>query len=323
MLGRYAPSPTGELHVGNASTALLAWLAARSARSAFLLRIEDLDAPRTRPGAEARLLADLAWLGLDWDGSPCRQSERADVYEAAFARLRDRGHVYPCFCSRRDIASAASAPQEPGDEVRYPQSCRGIDPAVAGARVAAGDRHAWRFRVEAPGAPGWIDEVCGPQPPDLPGDFVVRRADGVAAYQLAVVVDDEATGVEQVVRGNDLLASTPRQILLQRGLGLRQPSYAHVPLWVGTDGVRLSKRHQGATVREIREAGVAAPVLVGLLAHALGLRPTDAPIPARDLVPGFSLPAVIEAPRRLVWPPDGGCRWGLSGVQDSDHRGIP
>ena len=250
--GRYAPSPTGELHVGNASSALLAWLSIRSRGGSFVMRMEDLDQNRVRPGLAEQILEDLDWLGLDWDEGPDRggghspyeQWARLDRYEAAFERLRADGQVYPCFCSRKDVAAAASAPQTPGDEVRYPGTCRSIEPARAADRVASGDRHAWRFRVRSARAPVFTDLVYGTRQDDrAPGDFVVYRADGVPAYQLAVVVDDGAMEVNEVVRGDDLLASTTKQILLIEALSLDVPVYGHVPLLLGKDGIRLSKRH--------------------------------------------------------------------------------
>ena len=300
--GRYAPSPTGDLHLGNASTALLAWLSVRGAGGAFVVRVEDLDAPRTRPGAVERCLEDLAWMGLDWDEGPDRggphapyvQSERRARYEAAFFRLRGTGSVYPCFCSRKDAAAAASAPQEPGDEAPYSGRCRDLPPGEAEARLAQGVRHAWRFRVEGD-APGFTDRVMGTVPPRPAGDFVVRRSDGIPAYQLAVVVDDAAMQIGEVVRGNDLLASTPRQLLLYRALGLPAPSFAHVPLWLGPDGARLSKRHAGTALRELRQGGMDAGTLVAMLAGKLGLRDASGPCRPRDLVDGFSLASLSAA----------------------------
>ncbi len=309
--GRYAPSPTGDLHLGNASTALLAWLSARSRAGAFVIRMEDLDRPRVRRGTAERILEDLAWLGLDWDEgpdvggphAPYEQTRRTALYEAAFERLRAAARVYPCFCSRRDVATAASAPQEPGDEVLYPGTCRALDPAEAARRIAAGRPHAWRFRVEAEEASSFEDRVRGACRSAAPGDFVVRRADGTAAYQLAVVVDDAAMGITEVVRGDDLLASTSRQIRLFRALGLTLPAFGHVPLFLGPDGVRLSKRHAGASIRELREAGLTAERVVGRLACLLGLRETSLPVRASDLVEGFSLERVGPAPEGIRLDP--------------------
>jgi glutamyl-tRNA synthetase len=266
--------------------------------------MEDLDGPRVVPGAAERILEDLAWLGLDWDegpdvggpGAPYEQSLRMSVYRDAFERLRGEGLVYPCFCSRKDIASAASAPQEPGDEVRYPGICRSLDPAEAGRRIESGRAHAWRFRVEGEDAPAFDDLVRGRCDGAAPGDFVVRRADGTPAYQLAVVVDDAAMAITEVVRGDDLLPSAARQLLLYRALGLDPPAFGHVPLLLGPDGVRLSKRHAGTAIRELREAGLAAERIVGRLALLLGLRPEPAPVHPSGLAASFSLAGLLPAP---------------------------
>lgn len=305
--GRYAPSPTGELHVGNAATALVAWLSVRARGGRFVMRVEDLDPQRSRPELVERILHDLRWLGLDWDEGPdvggrhepYAQSRRFALYDAAFERLREAGRVYPCFCSRREIRTAASAPQEAHDEQRYPGSCRELGPHDAARRVGAGERHAWRLRVDSREAPAFVDAIHGPQGgrgSEPPGDFVVRRSDGVAAYQLAVVVDDAAMAIDEVVRGDDLLPSTARQILLCRALGLPEPRWAHTPLLLGPDGARLSKRHGGFTVRELREAGHEPERLVGRLAGWLGLRPAGDPVAARDLLPGFGLERVRAIP---------------------------
>ena len=315
--GRYAPSPTGEIHLGNASTALVAWLAARSSGGSFVIRLEDLDRPRVREGAAERILDDLAWLGLDWDEGPDRggphgpydQWSRRDRYDDAFAKLLEGGFVYPCFCSRKDVAAAASAPQAPGDEVRYPGTCRALSRQEAERRRAEGRPHAWRFLAVGEESPDFDDLVRGPQTGarDAFGDFVVRRADGVPAYQLAVVVDDAAMRITEVVRGDDLLASTHRQILLQRALGYPSPQYAHVPLLLGTDGVRLSKRHRGTSIRELRSAGFRSETVVGRLAGTLGLAPGPAPISPRDLLEKFAFSRIVCAPSGIpvnptTWP---------------------
>ncbi len=309
--GRYAPSPTGDLHLGNAATALLAWLSVRARGGTHVLRIEDLDGPRVRPGSAEGILRDLAWLGLDWDEGPDRggphapyvQSRRAGRYAEALDRLRRDGRVYRCFCSRKDIAAAASAPQAPGDEVRYPGTCREAAARDSDARAAAGEPHAWRLRVEDGDAPAFVDAVRGPQGgpgTEPPGDFVVLRSDGTAAYQLAVVVDDAAMGIDEVVRGDDLLASTARQLLLYGALGLAPPRFGHVPLLLGPDGARLSKRHRGVTVAELRDAGRSAPRLIARIANLLGLADGASEIDARDLVPGFALERLPRADGGIV-----------------------
>jgi len=307
--GRYAPSPTGELHLGNASSALLAWLSIRSRGGAFVMRMEDLDRNRVRPGLAEQILEDLVWLGLDWDEGPDRggahapyeQWARLDRYEAAFERLREAGKVYPCFCSRKDVAAAVSAPQAPGDEVRYPGTCREVDPEQAAKRVSSGARHAWRFSV-APGRGSAFDDlVRGPQRDDrAPGDFVVYRADAVPAYQLAVVVDDAAMGINEVVRGDDLLPSTAKQLLLIEALTFEVPVYGHVPLLLGPDGVRLSKRHRGVTLRELRDRGASPEGTIGRLAHLLGIRPEPGPVSAGDLVDGFRLSDLQAVPDGIM-----------------------
>jgi glutamyl-tRNA synthetase len=290
--GRYAPSPSGEIHLGNASTALLAWLSVRARGGSYVLRLEDLDAPRVQPGAADRILADLAWLGLDWDEgwdvggphAPYVQSARTELYDDAFRRLKNGEFVYPCFCSRKDVAAAARAPQAPGDEVRYPGTCRELTEVEVVRRRAAGRVPSWRFRVPDDAPESFVDLRLGTWCGERPGDFVVRRADGVTAYQLAVVVDDAAMEIDEVVRGEDLLASTLKQILLYDALGLRVPAFGHVPLWLGEDGVRLSKRHRGTSIREVREAGSTPEEVVGRLAARVGLIDRPEPVAARELV---------------------------------------
>lgn len=308
--GRYAPSPTGELHLGNASSALLAWLSVRSRGGNFVMRVEDIDRNRSRAELVDRILDDLRWLGLDWDEgpdvggphTPYEQWPRRSLHAQALTTLKQSGRVYPCFCSRRDIASAASAPQTPGDELRYPGTCRGVVPGAAARRIESGDRHAWRFRVPE-GAPQIFDDlVHGPWGADSApaSDFIVFRGAHSPAYQLAVVVDDAAMGIDEVVRGDDLLTSTQRQLLLYEALGLPAPAFGHVPLLFGPDGARLSKRQQGITIRELRARGFTADDLVGRLAHLLSLRPTPEPTTARDLVPGFSLEELRRSEEDLV-----------------------
>jgi glutamyl-tRNA synthetase len=281
--GRYAPSPTGRLHLGNARTALLAWLAARASGGAFVMRIDDLDRARVLPDAESALLTDLTWLGIDWDEGPdrggmvgpYRQSERTARYDAAIDALRAADCAFPCACSRAEVARAASAPHDEDDEgPRYPGTCRGLPPAEVQARAAvAGRQPAIRFNgcsarfAFVDGLHGALDPL-GEAGVD---DFVLRRADGVAAYQLAVVVDDEAMGITDVVRGDDLLRSTPRQLALYRALGAAPPRFAHVPLLLTPSGERLAKRTRPASVDALRSQGADPRAVVGRLAASAGL----------------------------------------------------
>lgn len=278
MRGRYAPSPTGPLHRGNAQTALLAWLQARLWGGAFVMRVEDLDEVRAQSEHAAGLLVDLAWLGLDWDegpdvGGPCgpyTQSERTTIYDDALERLRAAGLAYPCACSRRDIREAAGAPHGPLPV--YPGTCRGL--SLEAVRQARPDRQAaWRFAVDAREV-RVQDVLAGEVVQRLDeevGDFVIKRSDGLFAYQLAVVVDDILMGVTDVVRGADLLDSTPRQIALFEALGAEPPRFWHVPLVLDEDGHRLSKRDGASSIAALREAGMAPEALVGELAFGAGL----------------------------------------------------
>jgi glutamyl-tRNA synthetase len=278
--GRFAPSPTGVLHLGNLRTALLAWLFARSAGSAFLVRVEDLDVGRVRPQFVSEQLGDLDAIGLDWDGSVVMQSARGALYEEALARLP----VYECFCTRAEIREAASAAHGPVGT--YPGTCLGLSAAERTARRAEGRKpalrvHAGGTRVE------FADRLVGTYA-GLVDDFVVRRNDGAFAYNLAVVVDDAAQGVEEVVRGADLVDSTPRQVWLARVLGFSVPSYAHVPLVLGPDGRRLAKRHGDVTLRTVPASGA-----VAWMAGSLGLRAAGS---APELLDGFDPDAIPREP---------------------------
>jgi glutamyl-tRNA synthetase len=307
--GRFAPSPTGPLHLGNARTALLSWLAAQAADGDWLMRVEDLDGPRVRTGMEARILDELRWLGLDWDEGPdlsgpvgpYRQSQLGERYAAALKRLRADRLAYPCFCSRSEIAAAGAAPHGPSDDgPRYPGTCRGLSPAEV-TRRAGERRPAWRLAVE-PGEVAFQDGVHGRIAFDVAaatGDFVVMRADGLAAYQLAVAVDDAAMEVTDVVRGDDLLPSTARQLLVYRALGLAAPRFAHVPLVVGEDGERLAKRHGALSLGELRQRGADPRAVVGLLAALSGLADPGARCWPGDLVASFDLARVPRTPARL------------------------
>jgi glutamyl-tRNA synthetase len=258
--GRFAPSPTGTLHLGNLRTALLAWLFARSAGGRFLVRMEDLDTSRVRPGAAEQQLADLSAIGLDWDGEVVYQSLRVDRYEAAIEALGER--VYECFCTRAEIRAAASAPHGPLPEGAYPGTCLRLSAAELAERRAAGRTPALRVRAEAARV-SFEDRLLGHQE-GVVDDFVVRRNDGAPAYNLAVVVDDAEQRIGEVVRGADLVDSTPRQLFLYRLLGLPEPGHAHVPLVLGPDGARLAKRHGDVTLREVPAASARAWMLRSL-----------------------------------------------------------
>ena len=249
MTGRFAPSPSGRLHLGNLRTGLLAWLFARSAGGRFLLRIEDLDRARSKPEHEAQQIADLQAIGLDWDAEPVRQSERTDLYRAALEELRSEGRVYPCWCTRAEIRAAAEAPHGPLPEGFYPGTCRNLTAAERAERERSGRPAALRLDAQAEQI-GFRDLLHG-ETTGAVDDFVLWRGDDTPAYQLAVVVDDAGQGVDQVVRGDDLIDSTPRQILLQRLLQLPEPQYVHVPLVLGPDGQRLAKRHGAVTLEHL------------------------------------------------------------------------
>ena len=294
--GRYAPSPTGVLHMGNLRTALLAWLFARSANGQFVLRIEDLDRPRVRPEATQRMLYDLRWLGLDWDEgpdcggpyAPYTQSERVDIYTHYLERLQAQNKVYPCYCSRAEVAQAASVPQQGSEDgPRYPGTCRSLTVAQRQQYEARGRRPALRFRVDDSRVVHFDDAVVGPvtqQVQQTVGDFIVRRSDGIFSYQFAVVVDDALMHINQVVRGSDLLTSTARQILLYEALGFSIPMFAHVPLLVDEQGKRLSKRSQSMGLDPLREQGATPEQIVGQLAASSGLVEVGVQLSTKELL---------------------------------------
>jgi glutamyl-tRNA synthetase len=306
--GRFAPTPSGMLHIGNARTALLAWLQTRQAGGSFVLRMEDIDRPRSRPEIATAILEDLRWLGLLWDEgpdcggpySPYTQSEREGLYQEALDRLASAGALYPCYCSRAELQAIASAPHGLVSEgSAYPGTCRHLTPAERAER-AARKQPSLRFRM--PVAPTeFVDLVQGPQrfPGGAGGDFVVRRADGIWGYQLAVVVDDGAMGVTHVLRGADLLDSTPRQIRLYEALGLPVPVFAHVPLLLGPDGNRLAKRHGAVSVAAMRAAGTPPERVIGYLAFLSGLLDRPEPVKAAELIPHFDLARVGRDPVRV------------------------
>jgi glutamyl-tRNA synthetase len=278
-IGRLAPSPTGAQHVGNARTFLAAWLLCRQASGQLLLRIEDLDTPRTKPGAMGQVLQDLEWLGLDWDGdggsaSFTTQSNREPRYRAVLDQLKQLGLVYPCTCTRSEVESAASAPHESVlDGIVYGGKCRVRTPEDALLLERRGVEFAWRFRMPT-GQRAFHDAMYGMQQLDANaalGDFVVARSYGVTAYQLAVCVDDHDSNVNHVVRGNDLIYSTYRQQAIYEAIGWSTPSWLHLPLVVGADGRRLAKRHGDTRLHSYREQGVAPELIVGYLGRSLGI----------------------------------------------------
>jgi glutamyl-tRNA synthetase len=299
--GRFAPSPTGDLHLGNLRTALLAWLFARSTGRRFLIRVEDLDRVRLR--SAARQLSDLAAIGLTWDGEPVFQSQRYDRYDAALAALAARGLTYECYCSRREIAEAASAPQQAipsaGEKPpnAYPGTCRSLTEAERAVRRSAGRPAAIRLRARE-ASYTVVDELAG-EVTGAVDDFVLRRGDGTPAYNLAVVVDDAAQEVDQVVRGDDLLSSAPRQAFLAHLLGHPQPRYAHVPLVLGPTGRRLAKRDGAVTLADLAAQGWSPIRVLTLIASSLGLaEPGDSATP-EDLLARFDPAALPRTPWTL------------------------
>ncbi len=310
-IGRFAPSPSGRMHLGNLACSLLAWLSAKSAGGRVVLRIEDLDTARCpRRWADA-LEDDLAWLGLTWDeggsaggpNGPYYQSQRTGLYDAAFEKLTAAGLTYPCFCSRSQL-HVASAPHGSDGQVIYQGTCRGLAAEEIAARTAAGGRApAMRLLVPDESITAH-DRHLGPYTEHLPtqcGDFLLRRADGVYAYQLAVVVDDAAMGVTQVVRGADLASSTPRQQLLYRLLGLRAPAFYHLPLLLAPDGRRLAKRDGDVSLENLQTRYTAGEI-IGKLAYLYGLNPTGEPRTPESLIADFSWDKV---PREDIRLPEG------------------
>jgi glutamyl-tRNA synthetase len=275
---------------------MIAWLRARSCGGRLLFRMEDLDHPRDKPGADRQAIDDLRWLGFDWDEQVV-QSHRTELYRAALERLG--GRVYPCICSRRDVERAQSAPHA-GEQLYYPGTCRGRFSSWAAARAAGGGRlPCWRFRVESGTTVSFDDVFAGRREQDVAavlGDFPLARDEFGAGYTLAVVVDDAAQGVTEVVRGDDLLPATPAQILLQRSLALPTPAYCHVPLVVGPDGRRLAKRHGDTRVASFRAAGLRPGRLIGRLAASCGWAEPDEEITLAELLPRFSLATLPHAP---------------------------
>lgn len=302
VVGRFAPSPSGRMHLGNAFSALLAWLSVRSAGGRMVLRLEDLDTARCKPAYCDQIEEDYRWLGLDWDeggsagGEAYYQHSRGAYYAGALRRLEEQGLIYPCFCTRSEL-HAASAPHLSDGTTLYSGACRSLSPEEVARRTAL-RRPALRVRVPEREI-AFRDGVMGAVQEQLArecGDFILRRSDGVYAYQLAVVVDDALMGVNQVVRGCDLLTSTPRQLWLQERLGCPHPAYYHVPLLYGADGHRLSKRQRDVDLGALRRAGVRPEELVGRLACWAGLLSRPEPVFPRELVGEFSWERVRKTP---------------------------
>lgn len=285
VCGRFAPSPTGRMHLGNVFSALLSWLSARAQGGTWLLRIEDIDPQRSRHEYADMLMDDLQWLGLEWNGEPCWQSRRGDIYARYLQQLTDAGLIYPCYCTRADIL-ATQAPHESDGRVVYKGTCRNLPP---GSRKGPA---ALRMKVpeEGRGIVTFTDGHYGTHTVDLTtqcGDFIVRRKDGAWAYQLAVVVDDALMGINEVVRGRDLLLSSPQQIYLAQQLGFTPPCFTHLPLLCNTAGQRLSKRDKSLDMGCLRQSFTPNQI-IGLLAHAAGLQPTADAVSAQSLVKTFS-----------------------------------
>ncbi len=302
-VGRFAPTPSGRLHLGNLMCAMLAWLSARSKGGEIVLRIEDLDAARCPFMGENTkyLLDDLAWLGLDFDGEVLWQSQRTAVYDKYFDALAQKGLLYPCYCSRAEL-HAASAPHLSDGVPLYDRRC--LYRALRGEQPPAGRRPAYRLRVPDRDV-CFTDGLQGVYAENLErecSDFVVRRSDGVYAYQLAVVVDDALSGVDEVVRGRDLLSSTPRQQYLQELFGFSHPSYYHIPLLVDAEGRRLSKREGDGCMERVRAHYPSPGPVIGALAAALGLLPSPQSITLRELLPLFDWKKV---PTDAVFLPQG------------------
>jgi glutamyl-tRNA synthetase len=297
MRGRFAPSPTGPLHLGNLRTALIAWLIARSGDGEFLVRMEDLDRVTASPAHEAGQLEALHDIGLDWDGPVVRQSERFALYRESIERLRDAGLVYECYCTRREIRLAVEAPHEPDPDGRYPGTCRNLTDRDRLRRRDSGRKAALRLMTDGH-EESFDDRFCGPRSGRV-DDLVLQRNDGVPAYNLAVVVDDAAQGVDEVVRGDDLVPSTPSQILLHRLLDLPIPRYTHVPLVLGPDGSRLAKRHGAVTLGDLAARGVSPGEVCARLAVSIGIDTGARAVTATELLGRFDLAMVPSSPWRL------------------------
>lgn len=305
---RLAPSPTGALHLGNARTFLINWALAQLNNWQIVLRIEDLDGPRIKPDADTMAINDLTWLGITWDTGPYYQRVDLKVYQAALEMLKHAHMAYRCVCTRREILNALSAPHVEDHEMRYPSTCRAL---AIGAQTTPGDTEsagepAWRLRVadDAKAMVAFTDHIHGPQCVDVQqqtGDFVIWTKAGLPSYQLAVVVDDMRQGVTDVVRGDDLLSSTARQLLLYAALagesGKQPPRWWHLPMVIGTDGRRLAKRHGDTRVAWYRDQKVTAEKVIGLIASCSGITTTPQPMDAKTFAQAFD---IARLPRQAV-----------------------
>ncbi|MBI1321726.1 tRNA glutamyl-Q(34) synthetase GluQRS [bacterium] len=311
VVARLAPSPTGGLHLGNARTFLLAWLLARRSGGRIVFRMEDLDAGRARADAAEAAIADLRWLGLDWDEGPdvggphwpYVQSARTEIYRNALERLIATGLVYPCTCTRAEVARMASAPHAEDEPPAYPGTCAWRSADDARRLTEQGTPFAWRFRARGRRV-AWTDVFFGPQCHEMDrigGDFIVARSGDVFSYQLAVVVDDGLMGVNQVVRGRDLIDSTPRQILIQEALGLVRPEYRHVGLVLDRDGKRLAKRDLAVKIGQMRTSGIRPEAIAGVLARSLGVE-IDSATPERLIEAKWPIDAANLTRDRTIDP---------------------
>lgn len=308
--GRFAPSPSGEMHLGNAWTALLAWLQIRALGGTMVLRIEDLDPARCRPEYTAQLIDDLRWLGLDWDEgpdvggpyAPYSQAQRRSLYAQAVDHLSQQGLVYPCYCTRAELHNPANAPHAGETDYIYPGTCPSLSPEEQKYREDQRRKPALRLAVPQKTIQ-FTDGIYGQISQNLRqacGDFIIRRADGIHAYQLAVVADDAAMGITHILRGADLLSSTPRQLLLYCLLGVQPPCFTHVPLLCGTDGHRLSKRQKDLSLSDLRKNGFSAAAIIGYLAYKANLQPANRPVSPHHLIEAFTLTGIPRTPQEVT-----------------------
>ena len=293
MIGRFAPSPTGPLHIGNLRTAVIAWLCSQQSDGELLLRFEDLDRVNSKPEHEARQINELAQIGITFGSNVIRQSERFDLYRDIVEGLRQQDLVYPCYCTRREILESTQAPHGPTIEGAYAGTCRNLSASDRSEREQTGRPPAWRLRTN--NEQYIVNDVISGPIPTVIDDMVLLRNDGVPAYNLAVVVDDAAQGVTQIVRGDDLLPGTGRHVHLQKLLGCPTPQYVHVPLVVGPDQERLAKRHGAVTLEDLSHKGVGTQEVLGELARSIGSvveRPKD----VADLLDDFNLDRLPRSP---------------------------